>query len=51
MDIFYVWPGPPPKRCAICGKKVKKTCMFGDTKVGQRNVIMCERCFEKVGSK
>jgi hypothetical protein len=46
---FNEWPGSPPTRCHLCNRKLKKTCVFGDTKHGQRNVIMCERCFRKKG--
>ena len=51
MSTFNVWPGPPPKKCGLCRKKVKKTCVFGDTTDGRRNVLMCETCFSKVGSE
>lgn len=49
MLTFDEWPGNPPKRCGICRKKVKKTLVFGDTKKGDRNVVMCERCYKKIG--
>lgn len=51
MQTFNVWPGEPPKRCGICRKKVKKTFVFGDTKKGHRNLVMCERCYKKIGSE
>ena len=51
MQTFNVWLGRPPKKCDICNKKIKKTLVFGDTKNGPRNVVMCERCFKKIGSE
>lgn len=49
MKTFNVWPGRSPKRCQLCNRKLKETCLFGDTKNGQRNKTMCERCYRKRG--
>lgn len=49
METFYLWPGPPPKKCQVCRGGLGTSLVFSDTKEGKRNVAMCERCFQRVG--
>jgi hypothetical protein len=50
MDTFYTWPDKPPKKCQTCGRRLRTTFVFGDTKMGLRHVVMCEKCFAEFGS-